>query len=61
MAVYFKNNHDSELEIYQYLFTVLNYLIKEFKKETVFVPQIITETVDERMNQVLETIQKEYD
>ena len=61
MAVYFKNNHDSELEIYQHLFTVLNYLVKEFKADAVFAPKLIAETLDDRISQLVEIIQNDYD
>ncbi|MET3564525.1 beta-xylosidase/AraC-like DNA-binding protein [Enterococcus rotai] len=61
MAAYFKQNDETELEIYQHLFTVLKQLVKEFKKEVVTVPEIATDLADDRMNQLLEEIQKNYD
>ncbi|MEI5994126.1 helix-turn-helix domain-containing protein [Candidatus Enterococcus mansonii] len=61
MAAYFKQSEDSELEIYQHLFTVLKQLVKNFKKEVVPTPQIVTNLADTRMNQLLEEIQKNYD
>ncbi|MEI5990296.1 hypothetical protein A5881_001789 [Enterococcus termitis] len=61
MAAYFKQNDETELEMYQHLFTVLKQLVKEFKKEMVPMPLIATELADDRMNQLLEDIQKNYD
>ncbi|MGX7149665.1 helix-turn-helix domain-containing protein [Enterococcus ureasiticus] len=61
MAAYFKQNEEAELEIYQHLFTVLKQLVKEFKKEVVTRPEVATDLADDRMNQLLEEIQKNYD
>ncbi|MGX7263614.1 helix-turn-helix domain-containing protein [Enterococcus crotali] len=61
MAAYFKQNDETELEMYQHLFTVLKQLVKEFKKELVPMPLVATELADDRMNQLLEDIQKNYD
>lgn len=61
MAAYFKQSRESELEIYQLFFTVLTQLVKGFKKEVVPLPQVPTEIADERLNRLLEQIQKEYD
>lgn len=61
MAVYFKQKDTNELEIYQHFFTVLTQLVKGFKKEVV--PDILplTSVADERLKQVLDQIQKDYD
>lgn len=61
MAAYFKQNDETELEMYQYLFTVLTILVKNFKKEVVAPPQIMENLADDRMNQLLKQIQKNYD
>ncbi|ALS02267.1 hypothetical protein ATZ33_12990 [Enterococcus silesiacus] len=61
MAAYFKQNEETELAMYQHLFTVLKQLVKEFKKEMVPAPCVTTELADDRMNQLLEEIQKNYD
>lgn len=61
MAAYFKKNGETELEVYQYLFTVLTYLVKEFKKEESMAPKVSVDVADDRMNQLLEEIQKNYD
>lgn len=61
MAAYFKKSGENELEVYQHLFSVLNYLVKKFKKDQNLLPQLKQETTDDRINNVLEQIQKEYD
>lgn len=61
MAAYFKQNNESELEIYQHFFTVLTKLVKGFKKEVVPTPQVTAEIADERLNQLLDQIQLNYD
>lgn len=61
MAAYFKQNEETELEIYQHFFTVLSLLVKNFKKERFTTPQITEDLADDRMNQLLEQIQKNYD
>ncbi|MBO0441208.1 helix-turn-helix domain-containing protein [Candidatus Enterococcus ikei] len=61
MAAYFKQNEETELEIYQHLFTLLTQLVKNFKKEVIAVPQITADLTDDRMNRLLEQIQKDYD
>ncbi|OJG72067.1 hypothetical protein RV12_GL001039 [Enterococcus quebecensis] len=61
MVAYFKKNEETELEIYQYLFTVLKHLVKDFKKDVVPVPQIRMDLADDRMSPLLEEIQRNYD
>lgn len=60
MVAYFKQNESLKLEIYQYLFTLLTHLVKEFQKEVVGFPQINISTADDRMLAILEKIQNEY-
>ncbi|OJG27720.1 hypothetical protein RU98_GL002423 [Enterococcus caccae] len=61
MAAYFKQNEESELEVYQHFFTVLTQLVKGFKKEVVPALQVKSEIADDRLAQLLELIQKSYD
>lgn len=61
MAAYFKQNQENELEVYQYLFTVLTHLAKSFQKNIVPRPQVTSMLTDSWMNELVEQIQKEYD
>ncbi|MBL1225501.1 helix-turn-helix domain-containing protein [Enterococcus sp. BWR-S5] len=61
MVAYFKKNEETDLEVYQYLFTLLTCLIKEFKKITTSAHPLSVTTTDEKINAIIEHIQKNYD
>lgn len=61
MAAYFKKENRLEIEVYQYLFSFLTRMTKEFKKESPILLTMNTNEIDPRISQILETIQSEYE
>lgn len=61
MTIYFRQNGKSGVEIYQYLFTFLNHLVKDFKEESQLATPLNIETTDSQLHAIFQKIQKDYD